>query len=305
MAQQDHFKKSFKYFKSKPKNMQGIINFELESDNKNVVSFSKKPETISSHNCSLCSNLGLINHQEWHMYALRSLEGFFFIKNPFTVKGQQYWIRKCLEVYPRKPSVTNLDLHHKNIDDIWSDSRSHSVPDKCKLINKLTWSTLGYHYDWDNKVYNPERHSPFPNSLAELVKHIASCFGFQTFQPDTAIVNYYGMKSRLAIHNDHSEEALNEPIVSISFGQSAVFLVGTSSKTEKPEAIFLRSGDVVILSGQCRLSYHAVPIIIQEPVHDRNYISGDEDEDWKPFDDYIEAHRINLSVRQVYNDKSE
>lgn len=47
-----------------------------------------------------------------------------------------------------------------------------------------------------------------------------------------------------------------------SFGQSAIFLIGGKTKAEKPQPILLQSGDVAIMSGQSRLSYHGVPKIL-------------------------------------------
>ena len=47
-----------------------------------------------------------------------------------------------------------------------------------------------------------------------------------------------------------------------SFGQSAVFLIGGETKSVRPQAIVLHSGDVVVMSGQSRVAYHGVPKII-------------------------------------------
>ena len=47
-----------------------------------------------------------------------------------------------------------------------------------------------------------------------------------------------------------------------SFGQSAVFLIGGTTKQIRPTGILLQSGDIVIMSGGCRLAYHGVPKIV-------------------------------------------
>ena len=41
-----------------------------------------------------------------------------------------------------------------------------------------------------------------------------------------------------------------------------MFLIGGESKSVRPQAILLHSGDVVIMSGQSRTAYHGVPKII-------------------------------------------
>lgn len=50
-----------------------------------------------------------------------------------------------------------------------------------------------------------------------------------------------------------------------SFGQTAIFLLGGTKKSDKPSALFIRSGDVVVMSGKSRLCFHAVPKIVKDP----------------------------------------
>ena len=52
-------------------------------------------------------------------------------------------------------------------------------------------------------------------------------------------------------------------VVISSFGQTAIFLIGGDSKACKPTPVFLQSGDVVVMSGKSRLSYHGVPKILK------------------------------------------
>jgi alkylated DNA repair protein alkB family protein 1 len=79
--------------------------------------------------------------------------------------------------------------------------------------------------------------------------------GFEGFKPEAGIINYYHLNSTLSGHQDHSEENLNAPLFSVSYGNSALFLIGGTSKDVKPKAIGLRSGDVVVMSGESRLAY--------------------------------------------------
>ena len=64
-------------------------------------------------------------------------------------------------------------------------------------------------------------------------------------------------------HTDHSERNLEAPLVSVSLGQSCVFLLGGRTRETEPTAILLRSGDVVIMSGEARRCYHGVPRIVR------------------------------------------
>lgn len=42
-------------------------------------------------------------------------------------------------------------------------------------------------------------------------------------------------------------------------------MLGGPSKADKPMSIFLRSGDICVMSGHCRLAYHGVPKILSPP----------------------------------------
>lgn len=94
-------------------------------------------------------------------------------------------------------------------------------------------------------------------------------------------------------HIDNSELNLDAPLVAISIGQPAVFLMGGPSLDDRPSALWLRSGDVMIMTGPSRLCYHAVPRIHREVTFVRR-----DDEDVRVID-YLNENRLNINVRQV------
>jgi len=127
----------------------------------------------------------------------------------------------------------------------------------------------------------------------------------------------------MGIHVDDAEGACSRPLVSLSLGCSAVFLVGPS-RDEEPEAILLRSGDVVVLSGPARRYAHAVPRIFPgscpEPLCDPGawlsdfvrpgratapddadaaYAAGRPAGDLAGMCGYLRRARLNINVRQV------
>lgn len=55
-----------------------------------------------------------------------------------------------------------------------------------------------------------------------------------------------------------------------SFGQTAIFLLGGKTKDVTPSAMFLKSGDIVVMSKESRLCYHAVPRILKSDVDQIN-----------------------------------
>ena len=90
--------------------------------------------------------------------------------------------------------------------------------------------------------------------MDELTTLIANLIGFSGFKPEAGIVNYYHLNSTLSGHQDHSEKNLDAPLISLSFGNSALFLIGGKTKDIKPKAFLLKSGDIVIMSGESRLA---------------------------------------------------
>lgn len=171
-----------------------------------------------------------------------------------------------------------------------------------ELASKLRWATLGYHHNWDTKVYSEGSRDEMPSEMSEMTRVFAEATGFPDFKAEAAIVNYYRMNSTLAGHTDHSEVNREAPLFSISFGQSAIFLIGGLSQNESCNALLLRSGDVLVMAGESRLRYHGVPKILSADVCPWE-LEDNKDEgfcdDWGKAKSYISQARININVRQV------
>ena len=105
------------------------------------------------------------------------------------------------------------------------------------------------------KVYNENDFTQIPKDVENLMLCLAEMVGFKGFKPEAGIINYYHLNSTLSGHQDHSEENLNAPLFSVSYGNSALFLIGGKTKDVKPKAVVLRSGDIVVMSGESRLAY--------------------------------------------------
>lgn len=96
-----------------------------------------------------------------------------------------------------------------------------------------------------------------------------------------------------------------------SFGQSAIFLLGGKTREQAPLAMYLRSGDIMIMAGNSRLAYHAVPRILAPPKHASEAAlpacllrgevdtKGDCIENNAILEQYLATSRINVNVRQV------
>lgn len=180
------------------------------------------------------------------------------------------------------------------------------------MFNKLRWTTIGFHYNWTDKVYNDNDFTPIPTDIEIICKLIASTISNEEYNPEAGIINYYHLNSTLSAHQDHSEKNMAAPLLSISLGSQAIFLIGKHSKSIKPDAVLLGSGDVCVMSGEARLSYHGVPkILLDQNIKEHfNYSQLTEsfklsefyvpDTEWNMFYEYIQNNRINLNIRQVY-----
>ena len=150
-----------------------------------------------------------------------------------------------------------------------------------RLLSRLRWATLGRQYVWGTRGYVAGRvGAPVPPDLAAFGAHLARlvdhfgpeeegpdrkaesachCRSREAWTADAAIVNYYGEGDTLLGHVDDGEADLTRPLVSLSIGCAAIFLMGGGTRDVPPLPLLLRSGDAVIMSGPARSCYHGVP----------------------------------------------
>ena len=62
----------------------------------------------------------------------------------------------------------------------------------------------------------------------------------------------------MGMHQDKDEASFEWPVVSISLGDDALFRMGNRTRGGKTESVWLQSGDVVVMGGDARLTYHGV-----------------------------------------------
>lgn len=76
--------------------------------------------------------------------------------------------------------------------------------------------------------------------------------------PESCLINFYDSDARMGMHQDRDERDLTMPVVSVSLGAAALFRIGNQTRGGKTESIWLESGDVVVMGGDARLTYHGV-----------------------------------------------
>ncbi len=118
-------------------------------------------------------------------------------------------------------------------------------------------------YGWfsDRSGYRyVERHPsgvPWP-PIPESVLGLWRALGSAARDPDCCLVNYYGERARMGLHQDRDEADFSWPVVSISLGDPARFRMGGEERGGKTASIVLESGDVVVMSGEARLAHHGI-----------------------------------------------
>lgn len=77
-------------------------------------------------------------------------------------------------------------------------------------------------------------------------------------RPESCLINFYGKDAHMGMHCDKDEADMRWPVVSISLGDDGLFRVGGAVRGGKTEAVWLSSGDVVVMGGAARNSYHGI-----------------------------------------------
>jgi alkylated DNA repair protein (DNA oxidative demethylase) len=131
---------------------------------------------------------------------------------------------------------------------------------------------LGRHWNARTYAYE-ERRSDFdglpapeiPPRLADLARTSAAAAGF-AIDPDLCIMNFYTDAAKMGVHQDKDERpetiAAGIPIVSVSLGDEARFVLGGLSRRDPTFPVQLKSGDVLVMGGPSRLRYHGVTRIL-------------------------------------------
>lgn len=244
------------------------------------------------------------------IYEIDGYEGFLYIPGALQEEEQVYWARRATESYINPPNPGSLDAlyefhefkgysQHLLSKDPLKLTRKQgngkgvllNTPDEIEsFARRLRWTTLGYQYDWSTKTYNfdPTSVIPFPIDLAEWSSRFALSLGSLDFRAEAGIVNYYQSHDSLTSHVDRSELNMQAPLLSMSLGLDAIFVLGGLGREDAVIGIRVKSGDVSVMSGKGRLFYHGVPKVI----------TGTGPECLEDIG-LMKDTRININIRQV------
>jgi alkylated DNA repair protein (DNA oxidative demethylase) len=66
----------------------------------------------------------------------------------------------------------------------------------------------------------------------------------------------------MGLHQDRDEDDLAAPVLSLSLGDTCLFRVGGTKRSDPTHSFRLASGDAVVLGGAARLAHHGVDRIL-------------------------------------------
>lgn len=127
------------------------------------------------------------------------------------------------------------------------------------------WNARTYRYQASRGDHDGRPAPPLPSSLSAIAERIARAAGMR-LTPDVCILNHYDAVGKMGLHQDKDErpDALDAgiPIVSLSLGDTAKFIIGGLNRRDPKTMVRLESGDGFVLGGQSRLRFHGVAAIV-------------------------------------------
>jgi DNA oxidative demethylase len=134
----------------------------------------------------------------------------------------------------------------------------------------LGWHWSPYKYTRRSSEAGGAAVAPFPQWLADLGRRaLADAYdngrngsNAAEYEPDTALINFYDADARMGMHQD-KDEKVDEPVVSLSIGDSCIFRFGNTENRNRPyQDVELRSGDLFVFGGPSRFAYHGVTKVL-------------------------------------------
>jgi DNA oxidative demethylase len=123
----------------------------------------------------------------------------------------------------------------------------------------LGWVTdeRGYRY----QATHPETGEPWPPMPEMLLDAWRALAGYGA-APEACLVNVYGPDAKMGLHQDRDEQDFDAPVVSLSLGDTCLFRIGGTKRSDPTQSMRLASGDAVVLGGEARLAFHGVDRIM-------------------------------------------
>ncbi len=123
----------------------------------------------------------------------------------------------------------------------------------CGTLGWVTDKERGYRY----QATHPVTGRPWPPMPASLLNLWDTLADYER-PPEACLVNFYDDTAKMGLHQDSDEADFAAPVLSVSLGDTCLFRVGGTERTDKAVSLKLKSGDIVLLAGKSRLAFHGV-----------------------------------------------
>jgi alkylated DNA repair protein (DNA oxidative demethylase) len=123
----------------------------------------------------------------------------------------------------------------------------------CGELGWVTDKERGYRYQPVHPLTG-EAWPPIPDALMDLWNDVS---GYH-LPPQACLINFYADDAKMGLHQDKDEQDLRAPVVSVSLGNTCLFRIGGTTRTDSTQSLKLASGDVIVLGGDGRLCFHGV-----------------------------------------------
>jgi DNA alkylation damage repair protein AlkB len=129
------------------------------------------------------------------------------------------------------------------------------------------WNARTYRYEATRRDHDGLPAPALPDDLVALASQMAADAGTR-LSPDVCILNHYGPDGKMGLHQDKDEHPdtldAGVPIVSVSIGDTAKFILGGLKRKDPKEMVLLASGDGFVFGGQSRLRFHGVAALLPD-----------------------------------------
>ena len=131
-------------------------------------------------------------------------------------------------------------------------------------VRMTNCGSLGWVSDVHGYRYQPTHPTtgrPWP-AIPDLALRAWRDLAGDASAPEACLINVYAPTARMGLHQDRDEQDFTAPVVSLSLGDTCLFRVGGTRRSDPTRSFRLTSGDAVVLGGDARLAFHGVDRIM-------------------------------------------
>ncbi|MDD9725324.1 alpha-ketoglutarate-dependent dioxygenase AlkB [Roseovarius sp. SK2] len=139
---------------------------------------------------------------------------------------------------------------------LFSPMTPYGKPMRVKLTSagRYGWVSDRRGYRYEPRHPDGMAWPPIPEEVLQIWRDLVS----SERMPDCCLVNFYDADARMGMHQDRDEADFSWPVLSVSLGDEGLFRIGNATRGGKTESHWLQSGDVVVMGGDARLTYHGI-----------------------------------------------